>query len=239
MYTGKDMPLWLRCLMATDYAAPNMPLWQEASKYSSTTNIVMTLIENLLGLGYCITLDNFYTSPELTETLLSNRTDVYGYLRSHRLGIPQEIKARNLKKDEIIGFQKGRIYILKYMDKANLHAQHNTIHTINFVEQCKKKKKRAKHIQRLKNKNQSHELVQHFPPVKPSASAASSSVPSASASSSTVKIYRHKRLGIYVSKDNVLDAENLWALKSIQSHFSYNSSEGTRNYLKKCSQTAV
>ncbi|GBM15692.1 PiggyBac transposable element-derived protein 4 [Araneus ventricosus] len=123
------------------YTGKDMPLWQEASKYSTTTNIVMTLIENLLGRGYCVTLDNFYTSPELAETLLSNRTDVYGTLRSHRRGIPQEIKSRILKKGEIIGFQKGKMCILKYMDKKPI-CMLSTIHTINFVEQCKKKKKK-------------------------------------------------------------------------------------------------
>lgn len=40
-------------------------------------------------------------------------------------------------------------------------------------------------------------------------------------------------MSTYVSKDNVLDAEILWALKSIQSHFSYNSSEGTGKLFKK------
>ncbi|CAL1272455.1 unnamed protein product [Larinioides sclopetarius] len=117
-----------------------MPLWQEASKYSTTTNIVMTLIENLLGQGYCVTLDNFYTSPELAEVLLSYRTDVYGTLRSHRRGIPQEIKSRNLKRGEIIGYQKGKMCVFKYMDKKPI-CMLSTMHTIDFVEQCKKKKK--------------------------------------------------------------------------------------------------
>ncbi|CAL1262020.1 unnamed protein product [Larinioides sclopetarius] len=121
------------------YTGKDMPLWQEASKYSTITNIVMTLIENLLGQEYCVTLDNFYTSPELAEILLSYRTDVYGTLRSHRRGIPQEIKSRNLKRGEIIGYQKGKMCVFKYMDKKPI-CMLSTIHTIDFVERCKKKK---------------------------------------------------------------------------------------------------
>ncbi|CAL1288876.1 unnamed protein product [Larinioides sclopetarius] len=122
------------------YTGKDMPLWQEASKYSTTTNIVMTLIENLLGQGYCVTLDNFYTSPELSEILLSYRTDVYGTLRSQRRGIPQEIRSRNLKRGEIIGYQKCKMCVFKYMNKKPI-CMLSTIHTIYFVEQCKKKKK--------------------------------------------------------------------------------------------------
>ncbi|CAL1277651.1 unnamed protein product [Larinioides sclopetarius] len=123
------------------YTGKDMLLWQEASKYSTTTNIVMALIENLLGQGYCVTLDNFYTPPELAEVLLSYRTDVYGTLRSHRRGIPQEIRSRNLKRGEVIGYQKGKMCVFKYVDKKPI-CMLSTIHTIDFVEQYKKKKKK-------------------------------------------------------------------------------------------------
>ncbi|KAF8785039.1 PiggyBac transposable element-derived protein like [Argiope bruennichi] len=133
------------------YTGRDMPLWQNANNYSSTTNIVMTLMENLLGKGYCVTLDNFYTSPELAEILITNKTDVYGTLRSYRRGIPQEIKDRNIKKGEIIGFQKGKMCILKYMDKKPIHML-STIHTIDFVEKCKRKKKSNGDIEEIKTK---------------------------------------------------------------------------------------
>ncbi|KAM7306084.1 piggyBac transposable element-derived protein 4-like [Ixodes scapularis] len=40
------------------------------------TKVVMRLMEPLLDQGYCLTVDNFYTSPELVEKLLSRKTDV-------------------------------------------------------------------------------------------------------------------------------------------------------------------
>ncbi|GBO37753.1 PiggyBac transposable element-derived protein 4 [Araneus ventricosus] len=74
IYTGKDMTLWI-----------------ESPNYKSTTHIVMTLLEDLLDKGYCVTSDNFYTSPELAELLLSHRTDVYRKLRPNRIGVLEEI----------------------------------------------------------------------------------------------------------------------------------------------------
>ncbi|GBM08919.1 PiggyBac transposable element-derived protein 4 [Araneus ventricosus] len=87
------------------YTGKDMPLWNEFPNYKSTTNIVMTLLEDLLDKGYCVTLDNFYTSPELAELLLSHRTEVYGRLRPNKIGVPEEIKKGTLKKGEIVRFQ--------------------------------------------------------------------------------------------------------------------------------------
>ncbi|CAL1264791.1 unnamed protein product [Larinioides sclopetarius] len=45
------------------YTWKDIPLWTDSSNYKSTTNTVMILLEDLLDKGYCVTLDNFYTSP--------------------------------------------------------------------------------------------------------------------------------------------------------------------------------
>lgn len=65
---------------------------------------VMTLMQNLLGLGYTLITDNFYTCPELAELLIKEKTDIYGTMRANRKGLPQAIKN---KKNE-----KGRNYCL-------------------------------------------------------------------------------------------------------------------------------
>ncbi|GBN94545.1 hypothetical protein AVEN_168538-1 [Araneus ventricosus] len=99
----------------------------------------MTLLEDLLDKGYCVTLDNFYTSPELAELLFSHRTDVYVTLRPNRIGVPEEIKKGTLKKGETVRFQKEKISVMKYMDKKPiciLSTAHNTV----IVEQDKKRK---------------------------------------------------------------------------------------------------
>ncbi|GBL73325.1 PiggyBac transposable element-derived protein 4 [Araneus ventricosus] len=133
------------------YTGKDMPLWNESPKYKSTTNIVMTLLEDLIDKGYCVTLDNFYTSPELAELLLSHRTDVYGTLRPNRIGVPEEIKKGTLKKGEIIGFQKGKICVMKYMDKKPICIL-STVHNTVIVEQDKKRKKTHGKSERIVSK---------------------------------------------------------------------------------------
>ncbi|XP_035225123.1 piggyBac transposable element-derived protein 4-like [Stegodyphus dumicola] len=77
----------------------------------------MTLIHDLLNKGYSLTLDNFYTSLELSELLIAGKTDICGTLRANRKGLPQELKSERLKKGEIMAFQKGKICVLKWQDK--------------------------------------------------------------------------------------------------------------------------
>ena len=62
------------------------------------TRVVLKLLEPLLGKGYCVTIDNFYTSPELVDALIKNCTDVYGTVRANRKEMPPEFRAPKLKK---------------------------------------------------------------------------------------------------------------------------------------------
>lgn len=48
------------------------------------TKVVMKLPKPLMGKCYCVTIDNFYTPPELVDILLHNRTDVYGTMKGNR-----------------------------------------------------------------------------------------------------------------------------------------------------------
>ncbi|KAG8174874.1 hypothetical protein JTE90_020606 [Oedothorax gibbosus] len=96
-------------------------------------------MDNLLDKGYCVTLDNFYTSPELAELLIAKRTDMFGTLRLNRRGLPQQLKDAKLKKGEIIGFQKGKICAMKFMDKKPISIL-STVHNTKIVEHQKKRK---------------------------------------------------------------------------------------------------
>ena len=44
--------------------------------------------------GYCVTLDNYYTSPQLAEALVMNQTDTYGTLRLYRKEVPEQLKRK-------------------------------------------------------------------------------------------------------------------------------------------------
>jgi len=49
-----------------------------------TSQIVVTLLDPLLDQGYCLTTDNYYTSPQLANFLVSHKTDTYRTVRKNR-----------------------------------------------------------------------------------------------------------------------------------------------------------
>ncbi|KAJ8965443.1 hypothetical protein NQ314_004133 [Rhamnusium bicolor] len=59
-----------------------------------SSKVVMSLTKPLLGKGYCLTMDNFYNSPQLADLLIQNKTDVYGTLLLRRKEVPKEFKKR-------------------------------------------------------------------------------------------------------------------------------------------------
>lgn len=67
IYTGKGTII--------DSEFPNLPV---------SSQVVMSLMKPLLNKGYCLTIDNFYSSIELTDILTSYHTDNYGTMRSER-----------------------------------------------------------------------------------------------------------------------------------------------------------
>ncbi|GFS81605.1 piggyBac transposable element-derived protein 4 [Trichonephila clavipes] len=77
--------------------------------YGLSKKSVLTLIHEMKGKGYCISTENFYTSPELAEILIGSKTDICGTLRPNRKGLPVSLKSSTVKKGEIIAFQKDHI----------------------------------------------------------------------------------------------------------------------------------
>ncbi|XP_037560458.1 piggyBac transposable element-derived protein 4-like [Dermacentor silvarum] len=90
------------------------------------TKVVMKLIEPLLGKGYCLTIDNFYTSPELVDLLIQHRTDVYGTVRPNRKDMPPDFQTKKLKKGEVQAYQRGKCIALQWRDKkSSLRHEHS------------------------------------------------------------------------------------------------------------------
>lgn len=52
------------------------------------TRVVTSLMGPLLDEGYCVTVDNYYNSPELVDKLIARKTDVYGTARPRRKEMP-------------------------------------------------------------------------------------------------------------------------------------------------------
>ncbi|KAF2894023.1 hypothetical protein ILUMI_12150 [Ignelater luminosus] len=63
------------------YTGKGTILDPEYSALPVSSQVVMTLVKPLLNKGYCLTMDNFYNSPQLADLLVSKKTDVYGIER--------------------------------------------------------------------------------------------------------------------------------------------------------------
>ncbi|GFT12195.1 piggyBac transposable element-derived protein 4 [Trichonephila clavipes] len=54
--------------------------------------VVLILMKPLLNKGYCVTLDNYFSSPILTDTLVKYKTDSYGTINLNRKEVPSYVK---------------------------------------------------------------------------------------------------------------------------------------------------
>lgn len=102
------------------YTGQGTVFQEEYEQYGVSTKTVLSLSHDLMDKGYTIITDNFYTSPELAEILISKKTDIYGTMRANRKNLPLQIKLQKLKKGELIAFQKGKICVMKWQDKKPL-----------------------------------------------------------------------------------------------------------------------
>ena len=66
---------------STVYQEPVEELSKQFDDYTNPSKVVLSLLRGFYNKGYCVTLDNFYTSPEIAKELLSIGTDCYGTLR--------------------------------------------------------------------------------------------------------------------------------------------------------------
>lgn len=107
---------------------------------SVPSQVVMTLMMPLLKQGYCITIDNYYTSPELCDILLTYQTDVIGTVRQNRKDLPAALKNKKLKSGEVTSFRRGKILALKWKDKKDV-TMLSSFHDSETVEVMTKSRK--------------------------------------------------------------------------------------------------
>ncbi|XP_035216381.1 piggyBac transposable element-derived protein 4-like [Stegodyphus dumicola] len=120
------------------YTGKGTTFHKDYDHYELSVKSVMTLIHDLLGKGYFLMKDNFYTSPELAELLINQKTDICRTLRDSRKSLPHAIKLQKVKKEEVIAFQKGKICVLKWKDKKPL-SMLSTVHNNEMIETAKGK----------------------------------------------------------------------------------------------------
>ncbi|GFY39117.1 piggyBac transposable element-derived protein 4 [Trichonephila inaurata madagascariensis] len=81
---------------------------EENKEYSFSTQVVLILSKPLLNKGYCLTMDNYYNSPELEEILLKSKTDFFGTLKPNRKDLSKELKQKNLRRETYLPIKEVR-----------------------------------------------------------------------------------------------------------------------------------
>ena len=57
-----------------------------------THAVVMNLVSTYLDSGYVVFTDDYYTSPQLADSLLAHKTHLVGTLRVNRVNVPAILK---------------------------------------------------------------------------------------------------------------------------------------------------
>ena len=78
-------------------------------------------------------MDNFFSSPELFETLFENGTDAVGTIRANRKGVPKQLIQHKLKKGDLKALYNGKLMLLKWKDKKDVHIM-STFHDASVKE---------------------------------------------------------------------------------------------------------
>ncbi|EPB69401.1 transposase, IS4 family [Ancylostoma ceylanicum] len=104
---------------------------------SVAEDVVLKLMENLLGKGRTLYTDNWYTSLPLARSLLRNQTNLVGTCRKNRTGLPKDVTVAKLKKHEHVAAQSGDgILVMKWRDKRDVMML-STVHDDAIAENGK------------------------------------------------------------------------------------------------------
>jgi hypothetical protein len=94
---------------------------------SSSQNVVLTLAKNLFNKGRTIYTDNYYTSIDLTHSLLEKQTHLVGTLRSNRKLNLKAVIDKKLKKGETVAAESNTgVVIQKWIKGTFSHYLLNT-----------------------------------------------------------------------------------------------------------------
>ena len=86
------------------------------SEYGISHDICIELTAPLLGQGYHLFTDNWYTAVPLAESLLLEGTNLTGTVRSNRKYLPPGVK-KTLAKGETVAFRKNRLHCIYWLAK--------------------------------------------------------------------------------------------------------------------------
>jgi len=100
------------------HTGPSMDL-KDSDDGLKSTRIVLTLVDELLDKGYCVFVDNYYTSPMLFRQLHNQQTDAVGTVRLSRKHMPAELK-KKIPRDCTVARYSNELMSLKWHDKKEV-----------------------------------------------------------------------------------------------------------------------
>ena len=91
------------------------------NRIEKTGLIVANLANNLLGLGYKLYVDNWYTSEALFQYLYENKTCAAGTARKKRLKLPTSFKQEKLQRGQFAFPRNENMLAVRYQDKKEIY----------------------------------------------------------------------------------------------------------------------
>ncbi|CAK9833715.1 PiggyBac transposable element-derived protein 4 [Anthophora retusa] len=85
------------------------------------TNVVLNLCESLFEKGHTLCTDNYYTSVDLANKLISKNMHLIGTLRPNRKENPKAVVTAKLRRGEVIAREnRNGITVMKWKDKRDV-----------------------------------------------------------------------------------------------------------------------
>ncbi|XP_015598511.1 piggyBac transposable element-derived protein 4-like [Cephus cinctus] len=93
----------------------------QGSDIPVSQSVVMELAKPILGKGYTLFLDNWYSSPELFKILNKNNTNVVGTVRKNRKNMLHKLTSYKLKKGDVTTLSCSGILCLRWRDRKDVY----------------------------------------------------------------------------------------------------------------------
>lgn len=108
----------------------------------ASESVVMELSKHVLGKGYTIYLDNWYSSPNLFLNLLKNDTNAVGTVRKN---LPKELSKSKLRKGEVRSLSSRGLLALRWSDKRDVYIlAANIVMQTSWIREKRERGKMAK-----------------------------------------------------------------------------------------------
>ena len=105
-------------------------------------DVVIRLISPLLGYGYHMYTDNYFTSIPLAMYLYIHRTYLTGTTRSNRVGLPEPVRGKLAKNGDVVNYRRGPLLACAFEDKKHviILSTHGTGRTGEYTSKRNRKR---------------------------------------------------------------------------------------------------